>query len=99
AAAQLCRGAGARSRLSRELGEEEQQEARLVHNGRRRISCGQDEDEAISANVGEWTTEFSAQELEQGRRRMEPLLCARHQRRASPLGQWRRSLRRQWHRA
>ena len=57
------------------------------------------EDEAVPAALARRLAQLPAQAAEQGRRRVEPLLRPRHQRRSPPVGQRRGSLRRQRTRA
>ena len=70
-----------------------QEESKLVHIARRRLSrrC---KDEAVPTCRAERKTEFSIQAFKQRHQQVEPLLYSRYQWRGPPLGEWGRSFRR-----
>ena len=76
------------------------QEGRLVHHQRRRLPGRHSSKmKPFAPTSPDGSAQLPAQEPQQGRRRVEPLLRPRHQRRGAPVGQRRRSLRRQRRRA
>ena len=72
----------------------DRQEGRLVHDQRRRLPRRRSKMKPFPPVSPDGERSFPAQEPEQGRRRVEPLLRPRDQRRSAPVGQRRGSLRR-----